>query len=293
RKFGRFDFNRFDHCTSGQASVGGASFGKVDVDCKLLFKKSKWGVLEGDRPAGIIYMDLDFHQPEGYQLVWVTVQVTLDDWGPLDHSQLPQEGTDLALNPWRAHYPVQMTQWFGPQHIVGPERVVRKTERVDLKPSVQVAGIGAGGLGKQYQTSFEVPYRWTFSGHLVRPDSKPPGVNHYRKLEWTLKENDLEPGQANKIHTAFAFEHGGQPFLMKVLVKGGLKKLHHRLSHKVKSKFGPRPNKDEDTPTTLVNSYYGRRRPLDALAHGLRQAMEMENYERRPLELPKPQRATY
>ncbi len=65
--------------------------------------------------------------------------------------------------------------------------------------------------------------------------------------EWKLKENDLEPGQANKVHTAFTFEYGGQPFFMEVLVKGGLRKLHHRFKQNLKSmRFGPRPKKSED-----------------------------------------------
>ena len=42
--------------------------------------------------------------------------------------------------------------------------------------------------------------------------------------------------------------------------------------------------------STLIGPYHGYRRPLDALARGLERAMEMEN---RPLELPKPQQATF
>ena len=291
RRFGRYDFHRFDHTTSEQASVGGASIGKVEVDCKLLFKKSKWGLLDGSRPAGIIYMDLDFRQPQGYVLEWATVQVSLDDQTP----HYVPSATPLS-RPFDVlgQYPIQMTPWFGPQHIVGPERVMHKSQTIDLKPNVQVAGNGVGGVGRRDQATFEIPYRWKFTGSLVRPSAKKPGGGQYKTLEWELKENDLEPGQTNKIHTAFTFEYGGQPFFMKVVVKGGLKKLHHQFKHNLKSmKFGPRPNKNEDVSTTLVNAYHGNRLPLDALARGLDNAMEMENYKRRPLELPNPQTATY
>jgi hypothetical protein len=44
RKFGRYDFERFerfDH-RSSHASIGHATFDKVEVDCKFLFKKSQW-----------------------------------------------------------------------------------------------------------------------------------------------------------------------------------------------------------------------------------------------------------
>ncbi|KAH8878804.1 hypothetical protein GQ53DRAFT_602112, partial [Thozetella sp. PMI_491] len=294
RKYGRYDFHRFDHVSSEHFSVGGKSVGKVDVDCKLLFKRSRWGVLGGRRPAGIIYMDLDFHQPEGYRLAWATVQVALDDD---DRESLRSYGQAPPAEPedstFETYFPVQITPWFGPQHIVGHESILHKAETVSLLPHIEAAGIGLGGMGKKFHTSSDIPFRWKFTGHLVRPDEKATS-GQYKTLEWQLKENDLDPGLNSRVHTAFAYEYGNQPFLMKVKVRGGLRQLHHRFKHNVKSlRFGPRPNQDADSSITLINAYHGRRLPLDALARSLDRAMELENYKTRPLELPKPQQATF
>lgn len=68
RKYGGYDFERFDNLSSSHASIGHRSFDKVNVNCRFLFKKSKWGVLgECKNPAGIVYLDLTFDQPKDAQ----------------------------------------------------------------------------------------------------------------------------------------------------------------------------------------------------------------------------------
>lgn len=84
RRYGKYDFERFDNVAAQQASIGAATIGgKVNVDCRFLFSKSQWGVLHpAENPAGIIYLDLTFNQPSDHRLKSATVIVTLDEDDP-------------------------------------------------------------------------------------------------------------------------------------------------------------------------------------------------------------------
>lgn len=97
RKYGRY-FQQFDNFS--MASLGHRGLGKVKVDCRFRLSKSKWGVLgETENPAGIIYMDLSFHQPKDYRLTNATVLVTLDDIEPGDRDDIGHQDTGRAENP--------------------------------------------------------------------------------------------------------------------------------------------------------------------------------------------------
>lgn len=77
RKFGR-TFECLDEHSA--ESLCYRELGKVNVDCKFRSSDSLWGVLgEAKRPAGILYMDLIFHQPKNYRLSSATVLVTLQE----------------------------------------------------------------------------------------------------------------------------------------------------------------------------------------------------------------------
>lgn len=41
-KYGRCDFERFDHVASSHMRAGHAKIGKVEIDCKFVFRKSRW-----------------------------------------------------------------------------------------------------------------------------------------------------------------------------------------------------------------------------------------------------------
>jgi hypothetical protein len=111
RKYGRYDFERFDHISSSHANIGHGTFDKVNVNCSFLFKKSKWGVLgEHRNPAGIIYLDLTFIQPKGSQLHSATVSVTLDD----EDEDLDKMRSKLARRESTGpQCPIQITDCYG------------------------------------------------------------------------------------------------------------------------------------------------------------------------------------
>lgn len=272
KRYGRYDFERFDHVNHRDALVGGASIGSVQVDCNLLFAESQWGVLE-DADAGIVYIDFYIQQPAHYRLDWARIEVTLED----------------VREPLRG-LPAQITPYYGPRRVVGPESTKAKFERVSLEPRLEVMGAGGGLGGKEFETSFEVPCRWEFTGTRVCRSGKGKKVftGLHRTLEWSLKENELDPGQQNLVKTAFAFARQGEPFLMKIKVRGGLKGTMNR----IKAKFSHRKGSD-GISTTRIGRYSGPQRSLDRLAGDLDKVMEMKNQQLTALELPRPQPATF
>ncbi|CAJ2506023.1 Uu.00g001530.m01.CDS01 [Anthostomella pinea] len=332
RKYEKYDLERFDHFPSTQASVGGGTVGKVQVDCRFLFKKSRWGVLgEPSSPAGIIYMDLNFSQPKDCRLKSATVTVTLNDESPMlgQHSRRtprdvapppppsppmlsrhrktprdvepplspsPPDLRELQHYPWKTvpeEHPVQLTPWFGPHHLAGQPQHMSKVKRYHLRPHVEVGGLmGFGGIGTDSEKTFAQESRWTFAGQLL------PGKRTcaYKVLEWELTENVLEQQsiRSNVIHTAFSFQHSGEPVYMRVEVSGKLESLNDRFKHKL-SRFPTNRNKDERCVTTLINfgDCHRFRQPLDELAQGLALAMQEENLREVPIVVPNPQIASF
>ncbi|KAE9367073.1 hypothetical protein N431DRAFT_351187 [Stipitochalara longipes BDJ] len=290
RKFGRYDFERFDHRSSSHASVGHATFDKVEVNCKFLFKKSQWGILgEHKNLAGIIYLDLSFRQPKGCQLHSATVSVTLDD----EDKELRELGPRLRRRADDSQCPVQMTDCYGPKGFAGPEKIVLRKKSLHLAPRGQFMGYGFGGLGIEKESSSTYSSRWKFSGHLL------PGKSNdwrYKTLKWDLVENDLENQSmhSNEVHTAFTFEHSGQPFLMRVEIQGKLRKLHGRVKDKL-MKFPSSAKKEDGSVVTLIN--FGERflfkTPLDERARELEFEMEMANLHAIPMEVSDPKPVTF
>ncbi|KAJ0106796.1 hypothetical protein J7T55_001320 [Diaporthe amygdali] len=292
RKAGRYDYNRFDHIASTSASVGYQSIGKVGVDCRFLFRKSQWGTLgPAENAAGIIYMELNFDQPPDCTLESATIQVTLDE-------------DDQGLDPYRvdslpaSECPVLITDYYGPGHIVGTSKRVLVNEVLKFEPYINVGGNGGSLGGTEKEKKFEHESRWMFRSHRVR-DYKTRGQKWgHRILRWEMTENNIEkyPVHSNKVFTAFAYEHSGQPFLMKVEVSGKLRQRSDRLKANLArnlKKFGPRARRQEEISTTLVGAYLGHRRPLDELAKGLASAMEVQNYLAPPLVMPDTQTASF
>ncbi|KAI6352325.1 hypothetical protein MCOR25_009456 [Pyricularia grisea] len=274
KRYGRYDFERFDHINHRDALVGGASIGNVQVDCNLLFAESQWGVLE-QADAGIVYIDFHIQQPANYRLDWARIEVTLEDVCETPYLGLPP----------------QITPYYGPRRVVGPESTKTKFERVNVEPRLEVMGAGGGLGGKEFETAFEVPCRWEFTGNRVCRDKKGNKVftGLHTTLEWSLKENELDPGQQNLVKTAFAFARQGEAFLMKIKVRGGLKGRMNR----IKAKFSHKRGSKDGISTTRIGPYTGPKRSLDTVANNLDKVMEMKNQQLTALELPRPQPATF
>ncbi|KAL1858171.1 hypothetical protein Daus18300_010053 [Diaporthe australafricana] len=275
RRFGRYD--DFKPLSPSTSSIGSKSIGKINIDCQFLFKKSKWGTLEG-LPGGIMCLNLNFGPPSGCRVSNATVTITLDEEDPCLRpytSGRPRQ----VLHPSRI--PVEITEWYGPQTVGGEKKSADHTSTTKAIPEANILGYGVGGVGHERSKNFKKEARWSFNGQLLR--GKRTSV--YKSLRWDLNENELE-GQSfhnPKLRTAFAFEHSGQPFLMKVEIEGKLEKWHHQVKSKLKFD-GAREGK----VVTLVDFEDHRKfsRGLDRIASGLPWAMEMENLEQIPIEIP-------
>lgn len=222
-------------------------------------------------------MELDFDQPPDCTLESATIQLDLDE-------------DDQGLGPYRvdnlppSECPILITDYYGPGQIVGTSKTVLVRKALKIEQSVNVVGNGGSLGGITTEKAFQHESRWTFRSHRV-PEDRASGKRWgHRILRWEMTENDIERStHSNKVYTAFAYEHSGQTFLMKIEISGKLRKRSDRLKANLGRKFGPRARKQEDISTTLVGVYLGHRRPLDELVRGLASDMEIKNYMSSPL----------
>ncbi|KAK3904443.1 hypothetical protein C8A05DRAFT_31770 [Staphylotrichum tortipilum] len=289
-KYGRTDYERYDNATTDVGRAGRGKIGKVEVDCHFLFTKSRWGVIgTPEVPAGIIYMDLDFHQPSDCKLESATVAVTL----------ATEDGEECRLQPRDRPVPdagprpppVKFTQHFGPHEMRGKETLVQSRRAKKRTPQVEVMGYGVGGMGLDNEKVVQTTSRWRFSG---RTTSDGGGIWD-NKLQWELQENKLErePTRANRLHTAFAFQHNASRFYMTVTVSGKLAKSPDKI--KTLFHFGKRKDGKPQEMVTKIEWPDGYDCPqrLDRIAQDLRFVMELENMSAVPIELPAAQLATF
>ncbi|KAI0420812.1 hypothetical protein F5X98DRAFT_330745 [Xylaria grammica] len=270
RRYGPYDIQRFDDLL--QASVGAAYIGKVHVDCKFLFKKSQWGTLD-NRKAGIIYLDLTFIQPSDCRLSSAIIQVTLDDEDKYLIQEFPNGG---------AMSPLQIRK-CGPRQMLGYPRYETVTAHNKYTPEVEIGSIASiGGVGHESVKKTVRDCWWKFEGHLKTNGKTKTGT--YKVLQWHVTENDLQtqPLHSNTVHTAFSFDHGGQPFFMHVEVSGKLRSktsdFRHKIGRGVKNLKFPRSSQRSFT-TTLIhfNKPEIFTTPLDEFEKCLDQDMQLCN----------------
>ncbi|KXH52935.1 hypothetical protein CNYM01_08174 [Colletotrichum nymphaeae SA-01] len=297
RRYGRKDYKLFDQDTArgSHLCVGSGAIGKVQVECKYHWKKAQWGVLGSNRnPAGIVYLDISIRQPPGHTLRDARVLITLaeqDPYGAEARGRWSQKHVRTSLD---SDYAVQVTEHFGPQSLVGPQTVTSELKQNAFEPTLGAGGFfEIGGMGTRRSVARRIIDSWTFKGMVKR-------ARHgegFRSLEWELKENetDCNPFRQHIFHTGFAFEHSGRPVTMCVEVEGRLKSRMRQGKHKF-SKFCTRSSDTDNTTTTRIDLSSAKsvfKKQLDGVAHGLNMAMQKENYETVPVEMPAPMSATY
>ncbi|KAI0841008.1 hypothetical protein F5Y06DRAFT_262282 [Hypoxylon sp. FL0890] len=154
-----------------------------------------------------------------------------------------------------------------------------KITKHHFSPRIEVGGFaGAGGVGRDSEKYYVQRSQWQFSSLTMPNKLTRPTI-----LKWNLVESELDrqPRHDNTFHTAFAFEHDGQPFLMQVEVSGCLEGVASHLRHKAKQKFKKfKFPVEPETATTLVN-FRGRdnpyQTPLDELAKNIPRDMVEKN----------------
>lgn len=247
--------SRFDNIDSDRAFVGPKPRGRIQVDCHFMFGQSEWGTLTKDKhPGGIIYIDLDFHQPLDCRLKSATVRLTLDDEDPALANFASEKKTPGL------HSPSVNILRHGPKQLCGPRSRAYKITRHSVLPQFEVGGIaGAGGVGRTSERHTTEESQWDFASHLTRSDHVRVKSSHRaswasNQLIWTLTENELagRPIHNSTVHTGFSFAHGGQPFFMKVEVSGRLESRISNTYNSFRQAFGS-SSRSETFATTLID----------------------------------------
>ncbi|BCR89970.1 uncharacterized protein ACHE_51168A [Aspergillus chevalieri] len=279
RKYGR-SYHHFGQLSS--ASLGSRNLGKVRVDCRFRLSESQWGVLNQSTPAGVLYVDLNFDQPQDCRLKSATVLMTLDKEKPVS--------TATPLN----RDTLQLTDYYGPKHLSGEPTTLPRRRVYQFMPEVNAMGCSGGGVGVNSEKTTNEVRRWMFTGQLM-PGKAPNNAVAYRTLKWELTENDLDSQSFhnNVIRTGFAFEHDREAFRIRVEIQGKLQKRTHQLKESWKDKtrhfkFPPEADRDQGSAITLVDVRQTRQfqRNIDNLAMGLPHEMVRRNQLEVPVEVP-------
>jgi hypothetical protein len=198
------------------ASLGHHKIGTVRVDCCFLLSKTQWGKLE-DKQAGLMYLDLTFHQPKECRLANATVTLTFREMHGVPNTK---QGA------------LEVTEYFGPQTLIGEKREQHVTKNIEIKPKLGAMYATIGGLGGDRSTEITYASRWKFEGKRFPADkSRQTAQGRYRQVEWHLEESELERQIVHSptIHTGVVFEYEGLPFFLDLQIKGKLQRRHQRV----------------------------------------------------------------
>ncbi|CCC06256.1 hypothetical protein SMACR_00473 [Sordaria macrospora] len=289
----RVDYGRFPDSVPPLIPIGQTSkIGKVEVDCRFLCSRSRWGKMSkggpenpqpsDTYPAGILYLDLAFRQPADCRLQSATIAVTLGR-------------DDDALH--RSEPAVFMTGHFGPGQLSGPKQTIQTRQLDELIPTIGIGNLfEVGGVGRQKEKLQTIADSWRFSGHLRSVD----GCPNYNRLEWFLDECSLEkrPTHGSTFHTAFAIGHNARAFHLTVEVTGTLARKRDKFKSWSREifKFGGSkhtPQKQASIQFQWSNGYSATKFPLDMEAQYLSQTMDEANIHSIPMVIPEPQQATF
>ncbi|KAL1970659.1 hypothetical protein VTN77DRAFT_4303 [Rasamsonia byssochlamydoides] len=231
------------------ASLAHHKIGSVRVDCCFLLSKTRWDRLD-EKNAGLIYLDLTFHQPEGCKLASATITLSFFPF-------TPQGDVDPGL---------EITEYFGPQMLSGEMKEDSVSRKFVFQPQVGAMGFSTGGIGLESGKESTTASRWVFEGKRLPADEEVTTVksSRYRRLIWHFEENRLEqqPVHNHTFHTGLVFEHEAKPFLLELELSQGksesLKDIAQSLNetlisrncHPVPEIPNPRPVADEKPQTS-------------------------------------------
>lgn len=219
RRWGRQDQGRYRTVTE-DASVGRATIGGVKVECIFRFQQTLLGVLD-DKPGGILYIDFKVEQPVDWRLDETVISVILDDKHKAvrKYRTTPPQGETVA-----------MKDYYGPCSIQGTEATAEVIKELRLNPQFQGVGWAISGIDGARNLTKTISSRWKFHGRTFTHRSMRP-----TKLRWVITESSLEEQSSGppQIHTAFAFTHNYQPFVLRIKIEGKLRHLHRQFRSKV------------------------------------------------------------
>ncbi|KAJ0346566.1 hypothetical protein KNSL1_007295 [Colletotrichum chrysophilum] len=241
--------------------------------------------------TGIVYIDISFKQPPEHMLSNANILITLNEDVPVPNGRFSRrKPIQTSLD---SEHAVQVTEYFGPHAIYGPQGVSLETNERAFQPTIGAGGmIELGGMGTRRNVTRQYFDSWIFKGTQKRAKD---GIG-LRCLEWELTENDTEnkPLHNHVFYTAFAFEHSGRPVNMCVEIEGRLKSTTQRGKQRfrIRSRSGDKDNVMV-TQIDLSTARNDFNEKLDQLAFGLNMDMQRINLEAIPVEMPEPTQATF
>ncbi|KAL4741644.1 nucleoside phosphorylase domain-containing protein [Aspergillus similis] len=195
-------------------SLGFRQLEGVKIDCSFL-PDSKWGFLgnqaPGD-PAWLLYLQLQFSQPDDCKLAKATVELTFEKTNAPNVKQIygPKPGPVL-------------TQYYGP-------RDVTRSHFNEGRSSVTSLLDGAGTMHTsewrpQYQS--DSSSQWSLRAYTWPVEGDDSGL--HRRVEWIIKEA-CAPYQTilhqDQVRVGLVILHDSDPFMITVRIEGQLQGSH-------------------------------------------------------------------
>ena len=256
--------------------LGRGKIGEVQVNCRFLHEKSKWGRLEhknGTVSAGIIHMEITFRNLHKCVLESANIRVSLEGEHHIleKYRKIAHKITGLK----RMASPVEVKQ-VGPVSLVGTPFGVSSKSLLAFDPTVEFGGVSGRVGAATLERESTKHTRWVFEGSAS--PGKQSGGATVNTVEWTLDENvpEGQPSHGNCFRTAFVFTNDGQPFILKVEVEGSLRKVHHQATETVKRvlKIG---GSRRDAVTTLICGFENEKDRLNKFANRVVDDMNRAN----------------
>ncbi|RAK85672.1 hypothetical protein BO79DRAFT_247424 [Aspergillus costaricaensis CBS 115574] len=213
-------FRYVDVCqVRSSASLGEVKVGKVRVDGCFLMSKTQWGKFRG-QDAGLMYLDLTFHQPADCKLAQATITMNFRE------TERRRRQTNTSS--------LEITEFFGPQILTGEKRERQVSKTFEATPKVGAANASVEGIGISRKSQANYASRWKFTGSRFTNDSGDDSdisSSRYRQLVWHLEENELERQAVHHsiVHTALAFHHDPSPFYLDLQIEVKMQRWHQRI----------------------------------------------------------------
>lgn len=181
--------------------------------------KTQWGKFR-EQDAGLMYLDLTFHQPADCKLAQATITMNFHD----TERQRRQTNTSS----------LEITEFFGPQILTGEKRERQVSKTFEATPKVGAANASVEGIGISRKSQANYASRWKFTGSRFTNDSGDDSdisSSRYRQLVWHLEENELERQAVHHsiVHTALAFHHDPSPFYLDLQIEVKMQRWHQRV----------------------------------------------------------------
>lgn len=232
---------------------------KVTIDCCYQLSKSKWGFL-GDQPAGLMYLNLIFQQPEGCRLDSAKITLTFQE----DTDPNQTGAGALSLSP--------EVMYFGPENLEGPKKERNVTANLQATPSVTFPGGGFGGVGGGKSTEITDSRWWKLRGNK----SCIPDGDIYTQVSWQLEENKLEcqASHGDQFYAGVCFLHHEAVFNLNVEISGKLRRSLENLKYNTFK--DPTRNNTRIEPMKDVAVFHDS---LKSEAQSLQEEMEKLNHK--------------